>query len=319
MKDSEKIRKRLNSPAEPGFEYIALPVDYEHEVLNGYKMDVVPYRFPALDRACPAKMGELTCIIGHTNVGKTTVILWMLSMLAKEGKKIVVYSAENRISTIVKNVYRFVFGSNDFKQPELYALRECFKFIKHERQFSYKDMLNQATFLLDMDYNFDFFFIDPYNALKIDNPNRLNTHDYHYEAIEEMRVFTMASSKSIFLNCHTVTESQRTKADQNGHKPVPLDSDVEGGAKFPNKADNTIVVHRQIGSCIPDEKYITEIHIRKVRNQEFGGEPTPYNEPIRIKYRMDRTGFDALGSSKVTDYKNISFDEPRYSQVERPF
>lgn len=310
MSNSEKIRKILNNPAEPGLEYIANPVDYEHEVLNGYKMDVVPYRFSMLDQYCPAKMGELTCIIGHTNVGKTTVILWMLSMLAKAGKKVVVYSAENRISSIVKNVYRFVFGQTEFRRPELERLRDSFRFIKHERQFSYKDMLNQATFLMDVGFDFDFFFIDPYNALKIDNTQRLNTHDYHYEAIEEMRVFTMTSGKSIFLNCHTVTESQRTKADQNGHKPVPLDSDVEGGAKFPNKADNTIVIHRQIGSAIPDEKYITEIHVRKVRNQEFGGEPTPYTEPIRIKYRMDRTGFDLVGTQKVNDYKSIHFDEP---------
>lgn len=319
MTSLEKIRKILNSPAEPGTEYIADPRDYEHEVLNGYKMDVVPYRFSLLDQYCPAKMGELTCIIGHTNVGKTTVILWMLSMLAKSGKKIVVYSAENRISSIVKNVYRFLFGHGNFQMEELKALRNCFKFIKHERQFSYKDMLNQATFLLDVNYDFDFFFIDPYNALKIDNPNRLNTHDYHYEAIEEMRVFTMTANKSIFLNCHTVTESQRTKPDANGHKAVPLDSDVEGGAKFPNKADNTMVIHRQIGSKIPDEKYITEIHIRKIRNQEFGGEPTPYEDPIRIRYRMDRTGFDLESSQKVNDYKTVNFFEPKERSQSSPF
>jgi energy-coupling factor transporter ATP-binding protein EcfA2 len=312
---SDRIRKLLNNPAEPGTEYIADPKDYEHEVLNGYKMDVVPYRFSLLDEYCPAKMGELTCIIGHTNVGKTTVILWMLAMLAKEGKKVVVYSAENRISSIVKNVYRFMFGHSNYQQAELYALRDRFKFIKHERQFSYKDMLNQATFLLDMDFDFDFFFIDPYNALKIDNVNRLNTHDYHYEAIEEMRVFTMTSNKSIFLNCHTVTESQRTKPDQNGHKPVPLDSDVEGGSKFPNKADNTIVIHRQIGSKDPSEKYVTEIHVRKVRNQEFGGVPTPYDSPIKIRYRMDRTGFDLESQSRVMDYKQVSFYEKETPNV----
>jgi hypothetical protein len=134
-------------------------------------------------------------------------------------------------------------------------------------------------------------------------------------AIEEMRVFTMTSNKSIFLNCHTVTESQRTKADSNGHKPVPLDSDVEGGAKFPNKADNTLVIHRQIGSAIPGEKYVTEIHVRKVRNQEFGGEPTPFTDPIRIRYRIDRTGFDLDNQTKLTDYKQVSF----YEKETQPF
>lgn len=312
--NSKEIRSILNSPKEPGHEYIARPEDYEKEVINGFSMEVVPYQFPELDRWCPAKMGELTCIIGHTNVGKTTVILWMLSMLAKQGRKIVVYSAENRISNIVIAVYRFVFGlpvDGVYNIVKLKEIRKMFQFIEHKRQFSYKDMLNQATYFLDADFEFDFFFIDPYNALKIDKKSGLNTHDYHYEAIEEMRVFTMNTSKSIFLNCHTVTESQRTKPDKDGHKPVPLDSDVEGGAKFPNKADNTIVVHRQLGSLIDGEKYVTELHIRKVRNQEFGGEPTPYNSPIRIKYRKDRTGYDLEHSyeSKVNDYRQIQFED----------
>lgn len=312
---SEEIKSILNKPLDPGFEYIADPEEYEDEVINGVKMEVVSYGFADLDKWCPAKMGELTCIIGHTNVGKTTVILWMLSMLAKQGKKIVVYSAENRVSSLVKNVYRFLYGTPDwgttYDPRKLKEIRGMFRFIKHQRHFSYKDMLNQATFFLDADFDFDFFLIDPYNALRIDNVNRLNTHDYHYEAIEDMRIFTLATGKSIFLNCHTVTESQRMKPDQNGHKPVPLDSDVEGGSKFPNKADNTIVIHRQIWSKIPEEKFVTEIHVRKVRNQEVGGEPTPFDSPIRIKYRKDRTGFDIEHSyeSKVSDYRSINYED----------
>ena len=48
---------------------------------------------------------------------------------------------------------------------------------------------------------------------------------------------------------------------------------------------------------IEGEKYISEIHIRKVRNQEFGGEPTPFDDPVKLKFKIDRTGFDRLTSS----------------------
>jgi hypothetical protein len=41
-------------------------------------------------------------------------------------------------------------------------------------------------------------------------------------------------------------------------------------------------------------KYISEIHVRKVRNQEFGGEPTPFDDPVRLKFKTDRTGFESL-------------------------
>lgn len=306
---SEEIRSLINKPNEPGMEFIADSKLYEKEVLSGHKMEVVNYGFE-LDANAPAKMGQLTAVIGHTNVGKTTVLLYMLAKLIKAKRRILIYSAENRISVIHRQLCRFVFEVPVIGQSHLDAIRPYIRYIKHERHFSYKDMLNQATFLLDAGYDFHFFLIDPYNSLKIDNKDRLNGHDYHMQAVEEMRIFTMATEKSIFLNCHTVTEAQRVKPDQNGHRPAPMDSDVEGGGKFPNKADDTIVIHRQISSMIPDEKYISEIHVRKVRNDEFGGEPTKWEKPIRIRFRKDRTGFDPLTQTeRSTDYKSIQFKD----------
>lgn len=310
--DAAKIRQLLNAPHEAGMEFIASPPDYEREVLNGYTMTVYKYGFE-FDKWCPPKLSELTCIIGHTNVGKTTVILWLLSKMVKIGKRVLIYSAENRISNIHKQLVRFVTGHENVSIEDIELTRPLVRYIKHEKHFSYRDMLNQATYLLDADFDFDFFLIDPYNSLRIDGKG-LNTHDYHYQAAQEMRIFTTTTNKSIFLNCHTVTEAQRVKPDQNGHRPAPLDSDVEGGGKFPNTADNTIVLHRQISSVIPDEKYITELHVRKVRNQEFGGEPTPFTEPVRVKFRRERTGFDMYGSpnqNRQVDYKQMQFNEER--------
>lgn len=305
---SEKIRSILNNPSEPGFDLIADPKQYEREVLEGYFMERVNYGFE-LDSFCPAKLGQLTVIVGHTNVGKTTVILWLMAKLIRQGRRILIYSAENRISVIHKQLAKFVTESEQITTAMLSAIRDQVRYIKHERHYSYRDMLNQATFLLDAGFDFDFFLVDPYNSLKIDNKERINTHDYHYQAAEEMRIFTNNTNKSIFLNCHTVTEAQRVKPDANGHRPAPMDSDVEGGGKFPNKADDTIVIHRQISSMIQDEKYISEIHVRKVRNQEFGGEPTPFERPVKIKFRIDRTGFDTLGGfeQKQQDYKQLQF------------
>jgi hypothetical protein len=294
-------------------EFIADPEDYEREVLKGFMMEVVKYGFE-FDKWCPAKLGELTCIIGHTNVGKTTAILWLMSKLVKSGRKVLIYSSENRISNIHKQLVRFVTGHVNVSVDDIEVVRPLVRYIKHERHFSYRDMLNQGTYLLDANFDFDFFLVDPYNSLRIDNKEKLNMHDYHYQAAQEMRIFTTTTSKSIFLNCHTVTEAQRVKPDQNGHRPAPLDSDVEGGGKFPNTADNTIVLHRQISSMIDGEKYITELHVRKLRNQEFGGEPTPYDRPVKIKFRTDRTGFDEIGGtiSRIVDYKQLSYDNERF-------
>jgi archaellum biogenesis ATPase FlaH len=310
MKTGKEIRDILNAPMDLGLEYIADPGQYEREVLNGFTMEVVKYDIPGLDKWVPAKLGQLTVIVGHTNVGKTTVLLFMLAQLIKQKRRILIYSAENRISSIHKQLTKFVFECEQIGSGHMDKIRPFVRYIKHERHFSYRDMLNQATYLIDADYNFDFFLIDPYNALKIDNKEKLNTHDYHYQAAEEMRIFTMTTQKSIFLNCHTVTEAQRVKPDQNGHRPAPMDSDVEGGGKFPNKADDTIVIHRQISSMIEGEKYVSEIHVRKVRNQEFGGEPTPFNDPIKFRFRINRTGFDPMNTtSNIFDYKSMAYND----------
>jgi len=310
MKSAQELRDLLNAPAEPGLHFIADQKEYEREVLEGWTMIVHSYG-NTLDTWCPPKMGELTCVIGHTNVGKTTFILYMLSLLIKSGKRVLIYSAENRISSIHKQLIRFITGREVVTRADLDKFGHLIRYIKHEKHFSYKDMLNQATYLIEAGFDFDFMLIDPYNALKIDNTQRLNVHDYHYQAVEEMRIFTMTTNKSIYLNCHTVTEAQRVKPDQNGHRPAPMDSDVEGGGKFPNKADNTIVLHRQISSMTKEEKYITEFHVRKVRNQEFGGDVTPFNQPLKFKYRIDRTAFDGIETfdGKLNDYKQMQFKD----------
>jgi hypothetical protein len=312
--DSKKLREILNAPPDLGTHYIADPKHYEKEVLDGFKMDVVKLN-NELDTYFPPKIGELTTFIGHTNVGKTTVILWLLAQLMRKGQKVMIYSAENRISNLHKQIARFYscidFERKDrkFQEALMKEIRDKVRYVKHERQYTYKDMLEMCNVQLDAGFDWNFSFIDPYNSLKIDRRAGGNSHEYHYEAAEDLRIYCQNSEKSIFLNCHTVTEAQRLKPDANGHRPAPLDSDVEGGAKFPNKADNTVVLHRQIHAVNKYERYITEWHQRKVRNKEYGGDITPWTEPIRFEYLSDRTDFRILNQPKKQ--AAINYDEPK--------
>jgi hypothetical protein len=315
MLDVSKIRDLLNAPQEPGDGFIENYRHYESEIINGYTMETVPYGFE-LDKYCPAKMGQLTTIVGHPNAGKTTLELYLLTLLAKKGKKILIYSAENRISVLHKIVTRFYTGRGNVTQDDLLSVRDKFSYIKNEMHFSYKDILNQSTYLLDAGFDWDFFMIDPYNALKIDNKNRLNMHDYHYEASDYLRMFCMKTNKSIILNCHTVTESQREKMDANGERRAPFASMVEGGSKFINKSDDVKVYHRNPKSKIEGTKYMTEVHVDKVRNQEFGGEQTQHDSPLLLRYRIDMTGFDLVGSP---ERREQSIKQMNFYEKEVPF
>jgi replicative DNA helicase len=283
----ELIKKQLETDFTPGSNYFEKPEVYEREILTGVKWEIVKYGHKLLDEHAPYKQGQLTTIVGHTNVGKTTLILYLLSRLMKH-KRLLIYSAENRISQIARLLIGFSHQTNQY-QKHFEWLRDRVLFIRHEKQFTYKDMLEQMSITDDIGFNADMIFIDPYNALKIEK-NR-NGHEYHYEAIEDMRIFTQQTKKSIFLNCHTVTESQRTKPDKDGEIPPPIMSDVEGGGKFPNKSDDVWVIHRNLYHMDEEERYISHLYVAKVRNTEGGGRPTGWKEPIKFKFKKDWTGF----------------------------
>jgi hypothetical protein len=48
----------------------------------------------------------------------------------------------------------------------------------------------------------------------------------------------------------------------------------------------------------PNERKVTEFHVRKVRDVETGGEPTPLEQPVRFEMNTSRTGFRLYKSQK---------------------
>jgi len=309
----EQIKAQLNNPVDVGKDYFEKPEVYEKEILTGIKWEIVKYGHKLMDEHAPYKQGQLTTIVGHTNVGKTTLILYLLSRIIND-KKLLVYSAENRVSQLARLLIAFSKGNHNY-QAYFEWLRSRVLFIRHAKQFTYKDMLEQMSLADDMGFCADCIFIDPYNALKIEK-NR-NGHEYHYEAIEDMRIFTQQTGKSIFLNCHTVTESQRTKPDKDGEIQPPIMSDVEGGGKFPNKSDDVWVIHRNLYHMDLEERYVSHLYVAKVRNTEGGGKPTGWKEPIKFKFKKDWTGFTNDHDDISSNYKIL---ESRASLIDdNPF
>lgn len=303
----ERTREQLRTKLEVGRDYFENPEVYEAEIKTGIKWEVLKYGHRLLDQHSPYKQGQLTTVVGHTNVGKTYLILYLLSKLIVQKKKLLIYSAENRISQIARMLLRFVFQVDNFNDAHFLWLRENVKFIRHAKQFTYKELLEQISIADDMGFESDIAFIDPYNSLKLDTKG--NSHEYHLEAIEDLRIFTMQTKKSIFLNCHTVTEAQRQKPDQDGETPMPIMSDVEGGGKFPNKSDDVWILHRNLWHRNEADRYVTLLGVGKVRNTEGGGKPTSFKDPIRFKFKKDWTGFTNDQDEIAKHYPNKMFNE----------
>ena len=103
---------------------------------------------------------------------------------------------------------------------------------------------------------------------------------------------------SIWVSTHANTGALRVR-HQIGHEfagyPIPpLASDVEGGGKFVNRADDFMVIHRYTQH--PTEWVFNHIHIRKVKEIETGGKPTIIDQPIRLRAIVNNVGFTINGT-----------------------
>jgi hypothetical protein len=130
--------------------------------------------------------------------------------------------------------------------------------------------------------------IDPYNSLKIDLSgfSKLSTHEYHYEALSEIKSFGQQNNFGWFVNHHAVTAALRLKDGEKKYPVAPQKADTEGGGKVSNKADSFLTIHRITQH--PTDWMVTEVHVRKIKDTETGGRVTPIDNPV--KFEMYRGG-----------------------------
>lgn len=252
---------------------------------------------PKLDEHFLFKRADLVMVNGIDNVGKTFVIIYLQLLAAMyHGWKFLIFSSENTNRVLFKRIIEFYWGKKItlMNDVELRIAKDFVKshfyFIKSEEDlFNYRDIINMAKKACNK-VKFDGGLIDPYNGLKIEltNSSKLNTHEYHYEAISEIKQFGTKYDFSWFINNHAVTAALRSKGE-DGFQKAPGKEDTEGGGKFSNKAAQFITVHRL--TAHPTEWMVTELHIRKIKETETGGRVTPKSNPVKIVMNKGGCGF----------------------------
>lgn len=245
---------------------------------------------------------QFNVILGHANVGKTSVILYlMLLYTIKHKLKWLVYSSENESYTLIKKLVEFLENKPinkiqdfDFNNQVLY-INDHFKFIDTTKLYDYKSLL-QTAIDIKKTFDYDGFLIDPYNSLTKNKElhRNISSHDYDYHATSLFRIFSQKYNCAVWLNTHANTDALR-KIHPHSHYyaglPMPpMAADVEGGGKFVNRADDFWVLHRYIQH--PSEWMYSHLHIRKVKNTDTGGRPTAIDNPITLKSVLNNTGFE---------------------------
>ena len=270
---------------------------------------------PEIDEHIRFKRNTLAAI-GHANVGKTTTLIYFYVLWAKmHNLKFLIWSSENTPESILRKIIEFYMGKPIQKASDTLInnavewANSRFKIIDVEDLYTYKSLLKEAQQIKDA-WNYDGLLIDPYNSLSKDAAILKmvgNSHDYDYQVLSELRIFSRKNNIQLCVNMHGVSSALR-QVHHSGHefegltRPLAM-SDAEGGSKVSARFDDVWTLHRYVAHST-DWMY-SHIHVQKIKENETGARPTPYEQPISLKMKTNNVGFEFLGKDLIHNTQPI--------------
>lgn len=263
--------------------------DYLLSVRNGTFERGLSTGMRRLDNHFRFKKNTFVMCNGHDNVGKSLCMWFLMLISAKRYDwKWIVYTGENSKGAFTKRMIELL-TNTPLTQLSTKDYEAAKKFIyEHFFVIGNKDIYDAETMMdiVEKKYNqvkCDGVLIDPYNSLDIEDEHAFQKHS---RAVLLMQNFTRRCC-SLYLVNHAVTGAVRKLED--GYIVAPQRADTENGAKFAAKADDFITFHRLTNHEF-DWMY-TEIHVRKIKEYETGGMPTPKDSPVKIRMTIGNCGF----------------------------
>jgi len=259
---------------------------------------------------------NLLIAIGHANVGKTTTLIYFYVLWAKKHNlKFLIWSSENSPESILRKIIEFRMGkpiqeaTDTLIDKAVEWSNQHFKIIEVEDLYTYKSLLKEAQQIKDA-WSYDGLLIDPYNSLAKDAAVLKmvgNAHEYDYQVLTELRIFSKKNDVQVCVNAHGVTSALR-QVHHSGHeyegltRPLAM-SDAEGGSKISSRADDIWCIHRYVQH--PTDWMYSHIHVLKVKENETGARPTTFEQPISLRMKINNVGFEYLGKDLIQENKEI--------------
>ena len=240
-----------------------------------------------LDDHLRYKKGQLNFFLGHDNVGKSYFMKWyFLALASNHGLKFCLFMDEDYHGKVMRDLVQMYVGKpfmglshKEVRRAEI-KLETWFSFIDNSKRYEPKQITD-----LFLETEADTLLIDPWNALKIEL-----TYGDNYNVLNELKMITKNTDKSIYINLHPTSASGRLGAvypkdhQWAGQVRLPLKSDAEGGKAFANKADDFVVIHRLTSH--PDMWKHTLVEVVKVKDTDTGGKPTMFETPVMLDYNF---------------------------------
>lgn len=231
----------------------------------------------SLDEYYTVRPGEVTVVTGVPNSGKSNWVDGLCVNLANtHGWRFAVFSPENQpihnhMSRLMEHYARVPFRDGPTKRMTPQHMEACREWLgKHfwfmlpeeDTDWTIEYVLNTADALVNR-YGINGLVIDPWNEMEHLRPEGQSETEYIGTCLKRMRQFARSRNIHLWIVAHP-TKMYRNK---NGEYPVPTLYDISGSAHFRNKADNGIVLWRDLNE--PGKRAV-EIHVQKIRFREVG-------------------------------------------------
>ncbi len=233
-----------------------------------------------LDEYFKFKRGEITCLTGIGNYGKSSFLAWLLLVRAvKFNERFALFSPENNPAhEFYHELVEIYLGANCtpsyFNRPSKMAYEAAYDFISKHIFYVYPkdiaptpDYIKERFLELIIKEKVDGCIIDPFNQLANDYSSAGGRSDKYLETfLSDCSRF--AQVNNVFFTIVAHPKMLRKEAD--GNYPCPDVFDLADGAMWNNKMDNIIVYHRPNHQKDPQSP-LCELWSKKIRRQRQVG------------------------------------------------
>ena len=266
---------------------------------NGYA-SVSGIDVPELDERWKVKRGEVTCLTGIGNYGKSAFYKWyQLMRVLLYGEKFASFSPEdNPPAEYYHDFVEMLLGCDctpyNPHRPSRSVYDRAYDWVGKHIFYLYPqsdsptpDYIKARFLELIVKEKIDGCCIDPFNQLSNDYGPR---SDKYLETL--LSDFTrFAQSNNLYFV--VIAHPKQMSKGADGNYPCPDVFDLADGAMWNNKMDNILTYHRPFGQTDPVAP-VCELHSKKIRRQKTVG----------------KKGFTEFRYVRTTRRFEVGFDDP---------
>lgn len=259
---------------------------------NGYeKVDGI--NAPVLDYHFKMKRNEITLMGGYANMGKSTMILWiLLNRAVLYGEKFAIYSpestpAEEFYLELVEMLAGCDCSALNPNKPNKELFLDYYHFVGEHFFFVYPEKvkpdttaIKEAFLELIIKHNVSGVLVDPFNQIYHDRGKIVREDFYLEETLSDFTRFAQQNNVFFLIVAHPTAQIDRDGKDFK----APDMYRFSGGAMWANKMHNILMYHRPFSRSEPDSP-LFEFTSEKIKKKKIVGKTGTFEAHFNLQER----------------------------------